>query len=740
MPADLKVRARLSAAPPLGVLLGVLGVLLSLSTAGCNGGLGGGSNLGTAKNAPVILISIDTLRSDRLPVYGSKRIETPAIDALAGEGIVYERAYSQIPLTLPSHTSILTGQFPVDHGVRDNTGYLFEATKHPFLPLLLKKAGFATGAAVSSFVLRGETGLAAGFDYYEGAIDLRTGEALGRSQRPGGETAALALDWAKKQGSGPFFLLFHLYEPHTPYEPAEPFRSRYADPYDGEVATADGIVGRFLDGLREAGIYDRATVILLSDHGEGLGDHGEEEHGILLYREALQVPLILKLPKGRLGGRRVATPVGLVDVAPTVLQLAGVALPAGLDGKPLPVETKAEPAGSSPERTIYAETFYPRLHLGWNELTSLIRGPHHLIQGPAPELFDLVADPGEKNDVLRSARRAYNEMRAALAKIERPLAKPTEVDPETAQKLAALGYLGGTSLSDPGAVLPDPKSRIASLADFGAAMQAVADQRFAEAIPKLTRLVAENPKMIDAWVGLGVAQSRVGRPREALKAYEQAMEATGGSPQVAIGAAAVLITLGRLDDAEKYAEIGMKSSPSAGRDLMSQIAEARGDLSGAEKQVRLSLETGGSRITPLISLAQLLQKQGKNEEALQNTDQAVADLARTGGRHEGLQALRGDLLARLGRPAEAETAFLDEIAKFPGNLAPYSRLATLYAAQGKAAEAVAMLRRMTETNKTPAAYGEAVRTLRVLGDPESAGRLLRYAQSQFPESRELRRL
>ncbi len=730
MSAQLKVRALLWAAPPLLVLL---------SLSACNGGLGGGSTLGTAKDAPVIVVSIDTLRSDRLPSYGSKRIETPAIDALAKEGIVYERAYSQIPLTLPSHTSILTGQFPVDHGVRDNTGYLFEATQHPFLPLLLKKAGFATGAAVSSFVLRGETGLGAGFDYYEGAIDLRTGEALGRSQRPGGETATLALDWAKKQGSGPFFLLLHLYEPHSPYEPAEPFRSRYADAYDGEVATADSIVGRFFDGLKEAGIYDRATVILLSDHGEGLGDHGEEEHGILLYREALQVPLILKLPKGRLGGRRVATPVGLVDVAPTVLQLAGVALPADLDGKPLPVETKDAP-GSSPERTIYAETFYPRLHLGWNELTSLIRGPHHLIQGPAPELFDLVADPGEKNDVLRQERRAYSEMRAALAKIERPLAKPTEVDPETAQKLAALGYLGGTSLADPGAVLPDPKSRIASLADFGSAMQAVADQRFAEAIPKLARLVAENPQMIDAWVGLGVAQSRVGRPREALKAYERAMEATGGSPQVAIGAAAVLITLGRLDEAEKYAEIGMKSSPSAGRDLMAQIAEARGDLSGAEKQVRQSLDAGGSRITPLISLAALLQKQGKTEEALKNADQAVADLARTGGQHEGLQALRGDLLARLGRSSDAESAFLDEIGKFPGNLAPYSRLATLYAAQGKAAEAVAMLRKMTETNKTPAAYGEAVRTLRVLGDPESAGRLLRYAQTQFPESRELRRL
>ncbi len=718
-----------------------LSAALALLGSGCRGD-GSAADLGTEKNAPVIVVSIDTLRSDRLPAYGSKRIETPAFDALAREGIVYERAYSQIPLTLPSHASILTGQFPVDHGVRDNTGYLFAEAAHPYLPRLLKGAGFATGAAVSSFVLRGETGLAAGFDYYEGSIDLRTGEALGRSQRPGGETATLALDWAKAQGDKPFFLLLHLYEPHTPYEPVEPFRSRYADRYDAEIATADAIVGRFLEGLRAAGIYDRSTLILLSDHGEGLGDHGEEEHGILLYREALQVPLIMKLPGGRLGGRRVATPVALVDVTPTVLELAGVPLPAGLDGRILPVTTlDSKSTGSTgADRTIYAETFYPRLHLGWSELTSLIRGPHHLIQGPVPELFDLVADPAETRDILRAERRTYSEMRAELAKIERPLAKPAEIDPETAQKLAALGYLGGTSVADTGEALPDPKSRIASLADFGSAMQAVSDQRFSEAIPRLTRLVAENPKMVDAWIGLAVAQSRVGRPREAFKAYEKAMEVTGGSSQVAIGAASVLISLGRLDEAEKYAEIGMKSSPSAGRDLMAQIAEARGDLAGAEKQIRLALEGGGSRITPLIALARLLQKQGKTEEALEHANQALADLARTGGRHEGLQTLRGDLLGRLDRPAEAEAAFADEIGKYPASLMSYTRLATLYAAQGKASEAVGMLRRMTDTNKTPAAYGEAVRTLRVLGDKESALRLLRYAQTQFPESRELRRL
>lgn len=698
---------------------------------------GGSDRLGTAKGAPVIVISIDTLRSDHLAAYGTKRIETPAFDALAAEGVVYERAYSHIPLTLPSHTSMLTGQLPVHHGVRDNIGYHFDAGKHPYLPRLLKKAGYATGASVSSFVLRAETGLGDSFDFYEAGIELRTGEALGRSQRPGGESADLALDWVGKQEGKPFFLMLHLYEPHTPYEPVEPFRSRYPDPYDGEIATADSIVGKFLDGLKEKGVYDESVVILLSDHGEGLGDHGEEEHGILLYREALQVPLILKLPKGRSGGRRVASPVGLFDLMPTILTLAGIAVPAEVDGRPLPlVEPKPEEAG----RAIYAETFYPRLHLGWSELTSLVRDRFHLIDGPTPELFDVVGDPAEKNDVLRGERRAYAEMRAALDKLEKPLAKPTEADPEAAQKLAALGYLGGTSIAEPGTDLPDPRTRVQSLAEFGVAMQAVAEQRFAEAVPKLTELVAENPKMVDAWVALGTALSRTGRLRDSLSAYEKAMEVSGGSPQVAIGMAKILLLLGRYDEAVKHAELGVQSSPVAARGVLAEIAEARGDLGGAEDQARKALADGGSQAGPLVSLAQIQQKRGKTADALATADKALATLARSGARHEGLQSLRGDLLARLDRAAEAEKAFLDEIEQFPGGLPTYSRLATLYASQGKVQEAVAMLRRMTEANKTPAAYGQAVQTLRVLGDRESAAALLRYAQSLFPGSSELKKL
>jgi arylsulfatase A-like enzyme len=243
--------------------------------------------------APVVLVSIDTLRSDRLPAYGYTGVETPAIDAFRRDAILFERAYSHYPLTLPSHASILTGLLPGEHGVRDNVGYRLASDELPYLPRELKAAGYATGAAVSAFVLQGALGLAESFDLYEDDIEGKRDTPLGGLQRPGRETLEAALPWLERVAGGPFFFFLHLYEPHSPYRPSEPHASRWRDPYDGEVAEADAIVGRLFAELTRRGLYDRAIIVLLSDHGEGLGDHGEEEHGIFLYREALAVPLLL---------------------------------------------------------------------------------------------------------------------------------------------------------------------------------------------------------------------------------------------------------------------------------------------------------------------------------------------------------------------------------------------------------------------------------------------------------------
>src|SRR6185436_4875179 len=223
---------------------------------------------------------------------------TPNIDGLRRDSVLFERVYSHCPMTLPSHVSMFTGSLPTEHGVRNNIGYRFEGAKFRTLAEELRDRGYATGAAVSSYVLRSDTGIDDGFELYEDSIAVATAGATSEHQRPGGETLKHALPWILEHRGQPFFFFLHLYEPHAPYAPPEPFKSRYPSAYDGEIAAADAIVGGFLDSLRAAGLYDRALVIFTSDHGEGLGDHGEDQHSVLLYAEALRIPLLVKLPQG----------------------------------------------------------------------------------------------------------------------------------------------------------------------------------------------------------------------------------------------------------------------------------------------------------------------------------------------------------------------------------------------------------------------------------------------------------
>ncbi len=719
--------------------LGLLGLSLgALSSLGC-GGTGSSGEPGPFRNAPIILISVDTLRSDRLPAYGYDKVKTPALDEFRKDAVLFEHAYSHVPLTLPSHATILSGLLPGEHGVRDNSGYVFSAAKNPYLPKLLHEAGYKTGAAVSTFVLRAETGMAEGFDRYDAEIEVKATESLGNSQRSGRETSRIALDWTKTVAAEPFFLFFHVYEPHTPYAP-EPAFSSYSDPYDGEVATVDAIVGDFLSRLKEMDVYDKAVIVLLSDHGEGLRDHGEQEHGIFLYREALQVPLLVKLPKGERGGTTVKEPAQLLDVFPTLLALAGLPVPAGA-----PSETRGRSlfglsgtgAGTG-ERTVYAETFYPRLHLGWSELFSVIRGGSHYIEAPDAELYDLAADPSERTNILTRERRTFAELRKALEPLKTSLAAPSEVDAETAAKLASLGYLGSSVKAGDGP-LPDPKSRIHTLDELGRALQLASQQRYAEAVPQLQQLTQTNPFMLDAWETLGQSLQKLGRHQEAFAAYDEAMRISGGASHVALSMASLLLDMGRLDDARKHAEIGLANSPAVAHNLLAQVALAAKDLPAAEKEARAALEARGSRLAPVVTLAGVLQAQGKLAEAIQLTDEALAEM-KPGQKFTGLYLVRGDLLARLDRTAEAEQAFLQEIRDFPADSAAYARLAVLYASAGRPAEAVSVLRTLVESQRSPAAYAAAVKTLRILGDPQGAAALLRHAIATHPESKELRAL
>jgi arylsulfatase A-like enzyme len=399
------------------------------------------------RQVSVIVISIDTLRADRLPCYGYHAVETPAIDRFRRGSVLFGAAYTPVPQTLPAHATLFTGLLPARHEARENTGFRLSPQPET-LAGLLRGRGWMTGAAVSSAVLSRETGLASGFDYYDDAL------APGADKkRDGSETARSLARWIGGRHGRPFFAFLHLMEPHAPREAPEPLRSRYPDAYDAEVARADAVVGEFFAALPR-GVAEDSLVFLLSDHGEGLGDHGEQGHGILLYREAVRVPLLMQLPRGDHAGATVGAAVGLVDVFPTVAAVLGLTPPVGLEGVSLLGRIDAATPAS---RRYYSETLTPRLRLGWSELASLEDERYQYIEAPTPELYDLSRDPGETSNLVATLPEVARGFRRELASIPRPFRMPSPENAERVAALVALGYTSGAAAAAGAPVLPDPK-------------------------------------------------------------------------------------------------------------------------------------------------------------------------------------------------------------------------------------------------------------------------------------------
>jgi arylsulfatase A-like enzyme/Flp pilus assembly protein TadD len=669
------------------------------------------------EGAPIILISIDTLRADHLPLYGYTKVATPNIDALRRDGILFESAYSHCPMTLPSHISMLTGLLPTEHEVRNNLGYRFDAARHPTLPQLLKQRGYTTGAAVSSYVLRADTGLGAAFDFYDDAVPVATGGAASQHQRAGTATLEAAKGWIGQQSS-PFFFMLHLYEPHAPYTPPEPFASRYREqPYDGEVATADAITGEFIDFLRKSGIYDRAVIILTSDHGEGLWDHGEDQHGILLYREVLQVPLIIKLPNASRAGTTVKAPVQSIDLFPTVAKLTGAPIPQAMKGRDVLGEIP-------PARRIYSETFYPRIHLGWSELRSLIDERHHYIQGPRAELYDIASDPREKNDLSATERRVSSAMRTELATYPAGIQELQRIDPEDAAKLSALGYLGSVHAASGEQALPNPRDMLPYLDRIKAGFKLADERRYGEAVSVLRGLVNENPGLFDAWDRLGEVLVEMGEYDEAIRVYRQAMGRTQRfSPEMALALGNAYLQGGQPDEAARYADLAVKSLPSPAHSLLARVALARHDYKTAEREATLAIGERNPQPAMLLLMAEVKRAEGDLQGAL-----AATEVAAQRARELGVPALyrldflRGDILARSDHPAEAADAYRREIANFPQNVQAYANLAIIYYIEGRRSDVDRLFEQMVAANPHPGAYAAAAKAMDSFGEKSAAAR------------------
>ncbi|MGE0454592.1 MAG: sulfatase-like hydrolase/transferase [Vicinamibacteria bacterium] len=684
--------------------------------------------------APVILISIDTLRADRLPAYGYGRGSTPQIDALASEGVVFEDTISHCPLTLPAHASLLSGLLPPRHGVRDNVGYRLK-DEHRTLATRFRAAGRPTGAAVSAFVMRAATGLAQGFDRYDDALATDAKDAsLGAQQRDGAAAVESLSRWIEAQGTRPFFAFLHLYEPHTPYAPPEPWRSRQSDPYDGEVAYADELVGRFLARLKAAGVYEKAVVMLTSDHGEGLGDHGEQEHGFFLYREAVRVPLLLRLPGRARAGTRVRGVVAQVDLAATLLDLTGLAGD-GLDGASL---RGALASGQAPPRRVYSETFFPRRHFGWSELLAVSEERFRFIRAPRNELYDTSADPRETRNLASERPDAVAAMSGWLDRVAgtRAPAAPEAVPAETREALQALGYVGGgVRAPKAGAALPDPKDKVQVYEAWRRATQLAAEQHDAEAVPELRKVLEDSPGMLDAWETLGLSLQRLGREGEAIRALERALE---GDPQRAsthLALVRVHTLAGRGRQAERHARAAAASDPGRAYETLAQMMLEQRRYAEAADYARRSLAADRERVMSHYVLGAVARSQGRCAEAVAAFRAAAEAKSRqvrlvVPGLHSGT----ADCLARLGREAEAEVEFSREIEQIPWSRDGRVGLALLRRSQGRDAEARDALAGIVTRNSQAGAedYWIVVRTLAGIGDAAGAREWATRARQRFP--------
>ncbi len=697
---------------------------------------GNGSFPLPSPGAPVVLVSIDTLRSDHLPFYGYGGVETPALTSLRNDSILFEKAYTHVPLTLPAHVSVFTGLLPDGHGVHDNLGYTVDSGV-PTLAELLRKAGYATGGAVSSVVLNGASGVGRGFDLWDDdVVPTRADQALNRVQRPGSETEASLAAWLEGR-KAPFFAFLHLYEPHSPYEPKEPFRSRYKDPYDGEIATADAVVGTFVERLKEKGLYDQALIVFLSDHGEGLGEHGESEHGVFLYREVLQVPLLVKLPRGAGRGTSVATPVQLVDVFTTIVGAAGVA---GFVPPPGTVSLLDVAAGRvTGGRRVFAESFFPRIHFGWSELRSLLDGRWHYIEGPKPEFFDLASDPLEASNVIEGRPGPFRAMRIEMEKLRTSFRAPAAVDPEAARQLASLGYLSSGATAGDGP-LDDPKDHVATVQAMKDALAHFMEGRPEKAVAATDRLLAENPRMLDIWELRSLALARLGRGDESLAALKKTVElAPPGSTHYLRLVANRCLETGRTDEAVRHAELARKMGDPAADEILARALLARGDLKGAEAAARVSLGAPVNRNRGYLVLARIAARRNDLPGALDLAAKA-GGIPGHGLPPAGLHLLRGDLLARMSRHGEAEAEFREEVRAYPATYAAWESLVLLLAAEGRGADARAAATEMVGAVPGVESYLSAVRALSVIGDAAGAAHWQQEGLARFPEEPRLRRI
>jgi arylsulfatase A-like enzyme/Tfp pilus assembly protein PilF len=668
----------------------------------------------------VIIITLDTMRWDRLGAYGDRAAQTPNLDRLASEGVLFEQAITSVPLTLPAHSTIFTGKLPPRHSVRDNGGYVLDP-KHRTLATMLKEAGRDTGAFVGAFVLDSKWGLNQGFDTYFDKFDVSKYKSisLGDVARRGNEVVDNAMPWLEQHANRPFFAWLHFYDAHSPYDPPEPFRSRFRDkPYAGEIAFVDQQVGRVLQWLDTKDLAKRTIVVAIGDHGESLNEHGEGTHGLFIYDATTRVPFIIRAPFSELAGRRIRSAVRSEDLLPTVLDIVGRQVPGDVEGQTLlPLMTGAK---ADLDLGAYSESLYARNHYGWSELKALRAGRFKYIATTKPELYDLEKDPGELVNLYSERRPLADRMAGELERLghEQELsADAPTVDPETRERLAALGYIGSFSQTarKPGETLPDPKDKIDIFNLMTSAHETNGKADPAAAVKRLEQVVAMDPNILDAWIMLGNEHFRARNFAAALKQYQRALQinpdydlaivnlagayrALGDHDAAVLGYERYLqkdpknawvryqlgelyVDLEQLDKAEEafHKSLNDDTRVASARNALGVIAIKRGDLTRAEQEIRAALAQKPDVKLAHYNLALIAEQRGDLQTAAREYQVEIDQQASAYKAAFNL----GRLYEQLGNAAAQEASYRKAIELNPNFADGYFYLAKLYLDQGR---------------------------------------------------------
>lgn len=635
----------------------------------------------------LLLVTIDTLRPDRLGAYGHAGAETPHLDRLAKEGVRFEHCYSPVPLTLPAHASLMTGRLPPRHGVRNNGVHELAADEETLAERFAAR-GYDTAAIVSAYVLLARFGLDQGFEHYDDALggELLRGFA---SEIPADEVYAKFQTWFREREAGaPFFTWVHFYDPHLPYEPPGELAERFAAaPYDGEVAHVDRQVGKMLDDLREAGLLENTSIIVTSDHGEAFGEHGEFGHSIFGYEQNLRVPLILYAP-GRLAPEVVGERVRLIDLAPTLGELFGLDLPSGAEGQSLVDLLSGNEREGLAE--VYFESFAGQLEKNWAPVQGLIEGHHKYISLPEPELYDLETDPAEETNLIARERRLARELDRALQAqlLDAAGAEASrELSEEDVRQLSALGYLSPAARRASREL--DPKKGIVIDRGLAEVEELLVGGELEAAGERFEALLADHPEAempIVHQVRYRLAKAR-GEEERALRALSEGVRKFPEFEQLGLDLAGYLLELERFDDAARAASELLERNPRFSQALIVRAAarEKSGDLAGALADYREARELEPRNTALALRLVGLHMQRGEAAEAAA----LYGELAESGAlESQPDHYFRAAVLeAQLGRSARAEELFRRGLELAPRGI-HHLTFALLLDRNGKRAEAI----------------------------------------------------